>query len=66
VAKRRDERAIPIVTRELRNGTEWPHYVEAAEILADPRLYETLATVAKTGQPPADLSAALAACDPHR
>jgi HEAT repeat protein len=66
LAKRRDERATPVVARELENGTEWPHYLEAAEALADARLYETLVTVSKNGSAPGDLSAALAACAPGK
>jgi len=66
LAVRRDERAIPVIARELKSGTAWTHYVEAAELLADSRLYDTLLNLSKTGHSPADLTAALAACDPQR
>jgi HEAT repeat protein len=66
LAKRGDERAIPVIARELERETEWLHYVEAAEHLGDPRLFDALVTASKSAHPPADLSAALAACDPER
>jgi HEAT repeat protein len=64
LAIRGDERAIPVVIRELRAGAEWTHYVEAAELLADPRLYDALCEAKATNRT-ADLTDAMAACDPN-
>lgn len=66
LAVRGDERAIAVIKEEIEQGTEWTHYVEAAELLADARLYPTLVNAARTGKAPTDLTAAIAACDPRR
>lgn len=66
LAVRGDERAIPVVARELASGTAWTHHVEAAELLADARLHDVLVAVSDAGTAPADLTAAIAACTPHR
>jgi HEAT repeat protein len=66
LAIRGDDRAIPLIQRELQSGTQWIHYVEAAELLADVRLYEALVTASETGKAPADLTHALAACNTQR
>jgi HEAT repeat protein len=68
LALRKDERAIAVILRELGRDAGWPHYVyvEAAEALADPRLYDALVESARRGNYGKDLNAAIAACEPDR
>ncbi len=60
-----DERALPVIAEEIERGAEWTHYVEAAELLADARLHPALVKAAAAGKVPADVTKAIAACDPR-
>jgi hypothetical protein len=64
LAIRGDTRAIPLIARELDEDTEWTHYAEAAEHLADPRLYESLLRASGRDPDSSAFAAALAACAP--
>lgn len=66
LARRRDPRALPVLQRELEQGPEWQHYIEAAELFGDPSLYPALLRISEMAEPPFDVSAALEACRPRR
>lgn len=66
LARRRDPRALPVLQRELEQGPEWQHYIEAAELFADPSLHPALVRISEMEEPPFDVSAAMEACRPGR
>jgi HEAT repeat protein len=62
LARRGDRRALPVVLSELERVPEWDHFVEAAELFADPVLLPPLERIQAMENPPFDVHTAILAC----